>query len=62
MLTPSLGAGAGERTQRVDRHVPRAANRFPAHAHWREAGLPQTFTIMDTRDQVSLIKRRSPQR
>ena len=25
--------------------------------HWREAGLPQTFTIMDTQDQVSLIKR-----
>jgi len=31
-------------------------NRF-LRMHWREAGLPQTFTIMDTQDQVSLIKR-----
>ena len=31
-------------------------NRF-LRMHWREAGLPQTFTIMDTQDQLSLIKR-----
>jgi len=26
-------------------------------AHWRDAGLPQTFQILDTQDQASLIKR-----
>ncbi len=31
-------------------------NRF-LRMHWREANLPQTFTIMDTQDQLSLIKR-----
>ncbi len=31
-------------------------NRF-LRLHWREAGLPQTFTIMDTQEQLSLIKR-----
>ena len=31
-------------------------NRF-LRMHWREAGLPQTFTIMDTQEQLSLIKR-----
>ncbi|MGL5004247.1 MAG: UvrD-helicase domain-containing protein, partial [Casimicrobium sp.] len=31
-------------------------NRF-LRTHWREANLPQTFTIMDTQDQLSLIKR-----
>ena len=31
-------------------------NRF-LRMHWREAGLPQTFAIMDTQDQLSLIKR-----
>jgi DNA helicase II / ATP-dependent DNA helicase PcrA len=31
-------------------------NRF-LRTHWREANLPQAFTIMDTQDQVSLIKR-----
>jgi len=31
-------------------------NRF-LRTHWREANLPQSFTIMDTQDQVSLIKR-----
>jgi len=31
-------------------------NRF-LRMHWREANLPQTFTIMDTQEQLSLIKR-----
>jgi DNA helicase II / ATP-dependent DNA helicase PcrA len=31
-------------------------NRF-LRTHWREANLPQTFTIMDTQDQLSMIKR-----
>jgi DNA helicase II / ATP-dependent DNA helicase PcrA len=31
-------------------------NRF-LRTHWREANLVQTFTIMDTQDQLSLIKR-----
>ena len=31
-------------------------NRF-LRMHWREAGLPQMFTIMDTQEQLSLIKR-----
>ncbi|MBC7709307.1 MAG: UvrD-helicase domain-containing protein [Rhizobacter sp.] len=31
-------------------------NRF-LRMHWREAGLPQTFTIMDTQEQLSMIKR-----
>lgn len=31
-------------------------NRF-LRTHWREAALPQTFTIMDTQDQLSMIKR-----
>lgn len=31
-------------------------NRF-LRIHWREAGLPQTFTIMDSQDQLALIKR-----
>ncbi len=31
-------------------------NRF-LRMHWREAALPQTFSIMDTQDQVALIKR-----
>jgi DNA helicase-2/ATP-dependent DNA helicase PcrA len=26
-------------------------------AHWREAGLPQLFTILDSQDQLSLLKR-----
>jgi DNA helicase-2/ATP-dependent DNA helicase PcrA len=26
-------------------------------AHWRDAGLPQAFTILDTQDQLALIKR-----
>ncbi|MFP3617479.1 UvrD-helicase domain-containing protein, partial [Paraburkholderia sp. SIMBA_050] len=25
--------------------------------HWRDAGLPQTFQILDTADQLSAIKR-----
>ena len=29
-------------------------NRF-LRMHWREANLPQSFTIMDTQDQLSLI-------
>ncbi|MDY0328994.1 MAG: UvrD-helicase domain-containing protein [Thiomonas sp.] len=31
-------------------------NRF-LRAHWREAGLPQTFQILDVQDQLSSIKR-----
>ncbi|MGA8010718.1 MAG: UvrD-helicase domain-containing protein [Thiomonas sp.] len=31
-------------------------NRF-LRAHWREAGLPQTFQILDIQDQLSAIKR-----
>lgn len=31
-------------------------NRF-LRTHWREANLPQSFTIMDTQDQLSMIKR-----
>jgi DNA helicase II / ATP-dependent DNA helicase PcrA len=31
-------------------------NRF-LRTHWREANLPQAFAIMDTQDQLSLIKR-----
>lgn len=32
------------------------ANRF-LRAHWRDAGLPQTFTILDMQDQLAAIKR-----
>lgn len=32
------------------------AHRF-LRAHWREAGLPQTFGILDMQDQLALIKR-----
>ncbi|MDE2121412.1 MAG: UvrD-helicase domain-containing protein, partial [Betaproteobacteria bacterium] len=31
-------------------------NRF-LRAHWRSAGLPQTFQILDTQDQLSAVKR-----
>ena len=31
-------------------------NRF-LRTHWREAQLPQTFTILDTQDQIALVKR-----
>jgi DNA helicase II / ATP-dependent DNA helicase PcrA len=31
-------------------------NRF-LRTHWREATLPQTFTIMDTQDQLAMVKR-----
>ena len=28
-----------------------------ARAHWREAGLPQAFQILDSQDQLAAIKR-----
>jgi DNA helicase II / ATP-dependent DNA helicase PcrA len=30
-------------------------------AHWRDAGLPQTFQILDSQDQLSLVKRLAKQ-
>jgi DNA helicase-2/ATP-dependent DNA helicase PcrA len=50
------GHAAGPSARDVDRHVPRPCQSHAA-LHYRDAGLPQTFQILDSQDQLAAVKR-----
>jgi DNA helicase II / ATP-dependent DNA helicase PcrA len=51
-----VGDAADQHPRHVDRHLPRPVQPL-LRAHYREAGLPQTFQILDSADQLAAVKR-----
>ena len=56
MLTRISAMLPDQHARHVGGHLPRPVQPL-LRAHYRDAGLPQTFQILDSQDQLALIKR-----